>query len=211
MFFLYAKKSTKQTYRIYVGNKFGSGDFKPGRMNIDTGDLDFHVIDTGKEKVEWVTPDISQGILTVTVDFAKAADKLAPTPANGLCRPHKFCKPDGDKCVSALEPGNPLIAANARFKAQNDKVCQNWAVKDLDCPADGCLGFSFTLPSNFEADGGHQYHRPDPGSFPAGDDSQGKPNWSTKFTGSPLAPDDKSAGQCYYNPQNQPVKEACSP
>jgi hypothetical protein len=212
MFFLYAKKSTKQTYRIYVGKKFGSGDFKPGRMNIDTGDLDFHVIDT---KVEWVTPDTSQvattGILKVTLDFSKAADKLAPTAANGLCRPHKFCKPDGDKCVSALEPGNPLIAANARFKAQNDKVCQNWAVKDLDCPADGCLGFSFTLPSNFEEDGGYQYHRPDPESFPAGDDSQGKPNWSTKFTGSPLAPDDKSGGQCYYNPQNQPVKEACSP
>ena len=108
-------------------------------------------------------------------------------------------------CVSALKPDDPLIAANKNFVAQNDKVCQSWAMKDLDCPPvvwkdgtrvdGGCFAFAFTLPTtNFTAD--DTYHRPEPLPFPTVLDSkkkQGQPDWTTKFTRGTKAPD-----ACFY-------------
>ena len=46
-----------------------------------------------------------------------------------------------------------MLAANKSLKAEVDAACRNWAVKDLDCPAKGCFGFSFTLDKNFKLDG----------------------------------------------------------
>ena len=44
-----------------------------------------------------------------------------------------------------------MLAANESLKNEVDAACRNWAVKDLDCPAKGCFGFSFTLDKNFNA------------------------------------------------------------
>jgi len=96
----------------------------------------------------------TSGIVTVTVDFKLAKDLLAPTPANGLCQPRTFCKANGDACVGALTSNAPLVKADPGLQAKANAVCGQWAVKDLDCPAKGCLGVQFTLPSSaiFQAD-----------------------------------------------------------
>ena len=137
------------------------------------------------------TPAVdSNGILTVTVDFNGVTD-LDPTPANGLCQPHQFCKQNGNSCVSALEKSDPLFA-------ESTAVCGQWAVKDLDCPVKGCFGFSFTLP--YTADG--TYHRPDPQPFPTAADPAHQPDWTTKFTRTSTAPDGFAATPapaCYYS------------
>ena len=93
---------------------------------------------------------------------------------------------------------NPFLKANA------ERACSTWAVKDLDCPLKGCLGFSFTLPDEtiFKADAtvaNPTPHRRQP--VPFGDGltvaDQGLPNWLVKFAGTGVDPD-HTAGQCHY-------------
>jgi len=112
-----------------------------------------------------------------------------------------------------LDAGQPGVTINPGAKnplkttLQNDasRACSTWAIKDLDCPTRGCLGFSFTLPdqSKFKADAtltNPSPHRPGPVIFPMqqGDiATQSLPNWLVKFAGTTLAPDN-SNGFCRY-------------
>jgi hypothetical protein len=209
VFFLYARKTTVQTYQIYIGENFmkdNTGKYgarSVGRMNVDSAPLKF----TPDPTVKGITFDDSlvntKGILGVTINFG-AVTELDPTPEE-LCQPRTFCKPSDDKkqCVVALADDDPILIANRKLKGDVEAVCKTWAVKDLDCPPNGCLGFSFTLPDDFDAK--DQYKRPDPGQFP---------QLATKFvSGAPNvpAPDDKSGGQCYYNPNDKPVTGPCLP
>ena len=209
VFFVYAKDTTRQTYQIYVGTKFDSTNFKPARVSINVGPVQYTEL-TGT--VAWVTPDYTQvatkGILTVTVDFRTEKSSLAPTPTNGVCHPQTFCKAAGNSCVNTLLQGNP----NKDFQTENSTVCSDWAVKDLDCPLAGCYGFSFELRKDGDfATGG--YHRPLPLAFPtsADDKLQGKPDWATKFERTQTDPDNNAPvagqpherkvdypGRCYY-------------
>ena len=96
------------------------------------------------------------GILTVSVSFKSASALLKPGPSNGLCQPHEFCRADGDKCVGNVAENDPrfwVVGGHVTYGHQEaNAVCGKWAVKDLDCPPSGCLGFQFTLPSKFVAD-----------------------------------------------------------
>jgi hypothetical protein len=190
-FFLYAKSSTQQKYQIYVGTKDPkNGSVTPVQVKIPDGNLVPKPI-TGP--ADWLQPDTSQvastGIVTVTVDFSKVTN-LDPTKDAGLCQPHTFCTKSGDSCVSTLPTGNPL-------KKHYDRVC-GWAVKDLDCPADGCYGFQFTLPAAdiFKADAtpdNPSPHRPQPTAFPA-------PDWGTQFVQTLVQPDSESSPPKDYGP-----------
>src|SRR5208282_3560215 len=202
VFFLYAKQSTKQTYQIYVGTNFDTTTLKAQQVNIDST-----LTPGAPTSSSWLKPNTSHvkadGIIEVTVDFNGVTD-LDPTPDNGLCQPHQFCKKssisgkkgnknskkgDADNsCVSALAATDPLLAANPNLAAEVDAVCGQWAVKDLDCPAKGCFGFSFTLPStSFTADS--TYRRPDPQPFPTSADTTHQPDWTTRFTRTSTRPD----------------------
>jgi cell migration-inducing and hyaluronan-binding protein len=211
VFFAYAKTSTVQTYQIYVGKDFNvATGFKSGRIDIDN----FSFLPKSTVNTEtWAKPVKSDdGILTVKIDFT-GWTALDPSEDSGLCQPRTFCTLEADPkdprkraCVSALKADDPLIAANRNFAAQNDKICQSWAVKDLDCPAvvrtqgkwtdGGCFAFAFTLPiTNFTPD--DTYHRPEPKPFPTALDpnkKQGQPDWATKFT-----PGVKSPDACFYS------------
>lgn len=197
VFFLYAKPSTQQTYQIYVGTKDPkNGSVTPVQVKIPDANLVPKPI-TGP--ADWLQPDTSQvastGIVTVTVDFSKVTNhNLDPAKDAGLCQPHTFCTKSGDSCVSTLPKYDPL-------KAHYDRVC-GWAVKDLDCPADGCYGFQFTLPAAdiFNADAtpdNPSPHRPQPTAFPASD-------WGTQFVQTSVQPDSESppppgyGPSCYY-------------
>ncbi len=152
-----------------------------------------------------MTADTSQvasnGILTVKTNFSSATD-LTPSPANGLCQPHTFCCPSSDSatctssvstatsCIGALKSTDPLVVANPKMKAEADTICKAWGMKDLDCPAGGCYGFTFTL-NGYTADS--TYHRPAPVAFPEANSDpsnpQGAPNWTTKFSNTATLPD----------------------
>jgi cell migration-inducing and hyaluronan-binding protein len=84
-------------------------------------------------------------ILEVTVDFTGFTE-LDPTKSADTCRPSSFCKREGDTCKGALDDEkDPLVQAIPNMKQTADDVCSHWAVKDLDCPKAGCLGFEVTL------------------------------------------------------------------
>jgi cell migration-inducing and hyaluronan-binding protein len=207
VFFLYTTKTTVQTYQIYVGENFmkdNTGKYGArgvGRMNVNSAPLVF----TPDQSVKGITFDDSlvksKGILTVKVNFGEVTE-LDPTPEE-LCQPRSFCKPSADKkqCVMALSENDPILIANRNLKGDVEAACKNWAVKDLDCPRSGCLGFSFTLPDDFDAK--DQYKRPDPSQFP---------QLATKFVSGASKvppPDDKSGGQCYYSLDDKPVTGPC--
>jgi hypothetical protein len=212
VFFVYAKQSSRQTYQIYVGKgrdpKSVTSSIEPIQVTIESNIVPGSYIGSQFLFVADKDYDATSGIVSVTVDF-KDVTALAPTPDNGLCRPQQFCMKTGTGgCTAALTPNNPLVTAIPGIHAAAEQVCSHWAVKDLDCPKNGCLGFSFTLPSDgsFSADASVASptpHRPRPTSFPTAgtkpDGSlQGAPNWLTKFLQTTLSPDSASGGRCYY-------------
>jgi cell migration-inducing and hyaluronan-binding protein len=194
VFFLYEKTSTRQTYEIYLGKEATGADIKPIQVSLTNLNT---ITNLGSQP--WLLTDTSQvandGIVSVTVDFSKLTDgTLDVVPANGLCEPHTFCKPSGNKCESALPTTDPLAKQAAA-------VCSEWAVKDLDCPPKGCYGFSFTIPkTGFVADATLQNpspHRPAPTVFPDTNLNQGQPTWLAKFLATTVEPD-ATKGQCHY-------------
>jgi hypothetical protein len=89
-----------------------------------------------------------------------------------------------------------------------DHVCGS--VKDLDCPKDGCFGFSFKLPPGFKADAtiaGPTPHRPAPNMFPT-TTAPGQPDWTAKFERTNAPPDNATGGACFY-PDPLPGDDGC--
>jgi hypothetical protein len=93
------------------------------------------------------------------------------------------------------------VLASPTLKASCQQACQTWAVKDLDCPPAGCLGFSFTLPPGFQA--ADQNKRPSPTPFPTTDPTAG---WMAMFKNTSIPPDSNPGGACHYDspPNNCP-------
>jgi hypothetical protein len=103
-----------------------------------------------------VGPD---GVLQVTFDNSLIADQFAFTARSDdeKCVPRDACQvtASGDACELSSGFGEPDLAAVV------DSICRKWATRvagttsdsgDLslaDCPASGCLGYSFTLPGDW--------------------------------------------------------------
>ena len=203
VFFAYAKQSTQQTYQIYVGDKGFNAATDLQAIHMKIPDVNF-VPDPITPRPGWLTAKPlgtdGPGILTVTVNF-NGRTELDPTPANGLCEPHTFCKASGTSCGCALAKDDPLVKADPDLLSECAKVCSTWAVKDLDCPAAGCLGFSVTLPDGFTPDAtllNPSPHRPAPTPFPTTADAMHLPDWTTKFLKTATDPD-TTAGSCFYS------------
>ena len=218
VFFLYLKGETHQTYQIYVGTDFKQAMLKAVRVEIPTAKFEIH--DLPGPLPAWLEPDWSAvpttGVLTLKTNFKSVSDFLKPGPANGLCQPHEFCKAQGDKCVGNVSERDPrfwVVGGHITYGPQEaNAICGQWAVKDLDCPPSGCLGFQFTLPSTFVADatsGAPSPHRPKPQSFPD----------PIQFTRTATAPDNKDPDDpkkkdplaCYYPklPASNPSNGQC--
>ena len=231
VYFVYAKRTTKQTYQIYVGPGFSlTGDVEAVRAALPS--LPVPKFTTVTWPVTWkrnyndavaCPPDnLKCGILSVTVDFAASQfENLDPRAANGLCQPHTFCstaadaeKAPGKECGCALKNDDPLVlAGGALFKRECVHVCGTWAVKDLDFPKDGVWGFSFKLPggpSGFKPDAtlaNPSPHRPLPTMFPMAAET-GKPDWLTKFERTQTEPD-TTKGECFYRTLKIPGETDC--
>ncbi len=184
IFFLYAKPETKQTYQIYVGDglnlgdKMNSGDVSIVRASIAGKPITFMPGPVDWASVGW-TKDYNSGtgILTVTTDLSSFAGEFATTK-NDFCQPPTFCTLTGNTCgCSTSLPSDQLAACQA------GNICGKWAGKDIDCPKNGCLGFSFKLPASpgFTPDNKGNIlqptgHRPKPVCFP------NAPPWNISLT-----------------------------
>jgi cell migration-inducing and hyaluronan-binding protein len=222
MFFLFAKPETKQTYQIYVGQGFTLKD-NPDDPDSDLhaispvlDSMPMPSIASAKWPSKWKAVYNNDaacgkgkagcGVLQVTVDFSGQTD-LDP---KSQCKPATFCKvKDGGACGCSLEDNDPLAVADPARKDSTgtnvlfggilgacEKACSQWAVKDLDFPGKGPLGFSFKMPANFTADDKGWSHRPSPTAFPSTQDT-GQPDWLTTFINSAIEPD-HSKGDCHY-------------
>ncbi len=212
VFFVYAKQTTKQTYQVFVGKNRNPAPVAQGvRAHIDQtvgpGTPTFSADSWSGLTSQY---DAASGVLQVTVDFSGVTE-LDPSPAErvaqGLCQPAKFCKPGGSGgCQCAFDKSDPLAQANPdpqQVVNECNTVCENWAMKDLDCPTKGCLGFSFALPAAFAYDpdnklGNAPANRPQPKAFPAAAAPKHLPDWTTQFLNTLTAPDKGSPGACYY-------------
>ena len=210
VFFLYVKPSTEQTYQIYVGPGFDTTTVKGVRIDIATAPV--KTIGDPVSKPAWLgEPTVdANNVLSVQVRFDKV-DGLVPSAAN-LCEPKTFCKANGTACVSALSDTDPLVVAdkNVDMQAEAGVICGSAAVKDLDCPKDGCYGFSFALPKGFVADdtiASPQKHRPQPEEFPAAPMAKSQPDWTSMFEKTTKAPDSAAGGACFY--PDLPGNQSC--
>jgi cell migration-inducing and hyaluronan-binding protein len=147
-------------------------------------------------------------ILQVTVDFSKMGkldgtidyDLNAKTAGrNETCRPSSFCKWGGETiagatkttCGCSLKDDDPRVLLDPNLKAVCSQTCQDWAVKDFDCPNAGCVGFSFKLGNKFMA--ADQNKRPKPTKFP------GEGAWAKQFSNPGT-----DSGACKYEAKNTP-------
>ena len=210
IFFLYVKPSTAQTYKIYVGPGFNKDTVKGVRMDISTAPV--KPKGSPVSNPAWLdTPTVdANNVLSVRVHFDTVSG-LTPS-ADNLCEPKTFCKNESGKCVAALGPNDPL-RVNPGMETEAGIICGTAAVKDLDCPADGCYGFSFTLKGGadgFVADdtiASPQKHRPQPVVFPGTAMTKSQPDWTTMFDQTTKAPDNAPGGACYY--PSLPGSQSC--
>ena len=143
VFFIYARKTTAQTYQIYVGQDFevprgearpgealprgAAGGFSASRMTIANENFVFTPDLPGQPTTPGIKPDYSrvatEGILTVKINFADVTG-VDPTP-DKLCQPRTFCAPSTDKaqCVSAVSDTDPLLKANPKLKEDISAAC----------------------------------------------------------------------------------------
>jgi cell migration-inducing and hyaluronan-binding protein len=218
LFFLFAKKTTAQTYSMYVGMNqpadFGTTNVKFGYVDITTAKYTFKAVNEGKPKEEGKLPTgwssvyspsgAQNGILTLKVDMKALADdfdltKPAANPlGKELCQPSSMCawKIDGknNTCQCNInDPTNYLFdACHEKNAAGNDAIC-SWSTKDIDCPARGCPALQITLPSGFKPDDAADHHRPPPALFSF--DPNYETNWNVPFVNSLV---DTASQQCLY-------------
>ena len=179
-----------QTYDIYVGQ---NNNAVATPIQVDITNFPYAA---KPSSLNFLTQSYNSatGILTVTVNFGPSSSPVIPLPdSSNACYPRTFCQPDGvtpGACKSALPRNDP------RYQSSQN-ICAQWAVKDLDCPSSGCLGFAFTTSSSFAAD--DTVRRPTPQSF-ASSTSSGLPGWSTGYSNTSTVPDNSNnpKGQCWY-------------
>ena len=201
-FLLYAKPTTVQTYKMYIGPddpegtianavKNGTTVVFSSRINKSRDPFDF--ADESMWPANW-TKDYNgaTGILTVTMDLT-AANDFAPS-----CAPTNFCSIQNGQCGCSLQKTDPVYTES--IKAQCDKACSNWAGKDVDCPPAGCYGFGVDFSKTKFTNAQHV----DP---PAQDyacfDSQ-ENYWNQGF-GIPSV----ATGSCTYDTSTLPTPDFC--
>ncbi|MFN8603017.1 MAG: hypothetical protein U0842_21325 [Candidatus Binatia bacterium] len=226
LFFLYAKKTTQQTYEMYVGpgksRDYGTTNVKFGYMNIDTAKYRFGAATPPGGKSAGDLPkgweslyDPESGYLTMTIDMdslkddfdlkkpVDANDPKSPTLGETLCKPKTMCRWDqgAGACQCAIDdPKDPRYKACQEKNADNQDAICSWSVKELDCPAKGCPALQIAF-ENYTPDDAPDHHRPPADDF---SNSEVKKDWEVPLD--PVA-EGLSGKQCRYTS----VPVACAP
>ncbi len=211
-FLIYAKPSTRQSYKIYVG-KSTEGD--PDAFDLKKDVWPVRVEIRKQPPIfdppaydptsKWKAPkhwakiyDPKTGILEVTMDMTddtKFENDYKAGLAEG-CEPSTFCKLDGAGVCGCAQVMDPITRKMVDTPGCSANVCK-WAGKDTACPEGGCWGFGFKLTKNFDTLS-KPTAPPDIECFP--DDAAA--GWNVQF----LDPDPKieSTGNTCYKPAYTP-------
>lgn len=198
---IFAKDTTKQTYLIPVGNGFDpekdvngiSSPLKKSRP-LDVSSLAW----PAKWVRKWYKDDPSTGIVEVTVDLSDYKTKFENARMD-RCKPETFCTWTGSAetgscgCSTKLQTSNKDLYDECTKPLGDNKnnIC-SWAVRTVDCPEGGCVGFSFKLPTDPPAE---PLPPPAPCCFPDNAD------WNVNF--SPVG--QNIAGNCQDSNPPKPV------
>jgi hypothetical protein len=208
VFFLFAKPTTTQTYKIYVGPGFHKDtDVKLVRANISVKKITFMSSDTLPDT--W-SKEYKDGVLTVTVNmnFPNFITNYNAEREKS-CQPSSFCTWTGNTdtgscgCSATLldYPDQNLIneCNGTNDNGLQDKVplC-SWSVSDITCPKGGCYGFSFQMPDGFTR-GAKPGLPPQATCFPQMTNNQPSP-WDTPF----VPANSSLAGTCTYSQSPSP-------
>lgn len=185
VYLLYAKADTKTTFQVYVGKDADDVLDSVKMVRLGTEKNDGFVITDPFEfspnpQKDWPKTDYQKdtGILTVTMDMSKFSQDFIDGEQEA-CKPSSVCEWKGNTCGCAVS------VKDIDYKCE-DAVCR-WSTKAMECPSKGCIGFQFTMPSSFAADG--KDHRPAAEPFPA--------SWNIDWK--PFLVDEATAGTCYYS------------
>ena len=198
---IFAKESTKQTYLIYVGDGFNpdtdvnaiSSSLKKSRP-LDVAPVSWPANWVRK----WYMDDPSTGILEVTVDFSEFSTQFAEAKKD-RCQPKSYCVWEGGVQTGSCECTDKNDKDCTDKLGDNKNTICSWAVRAVDCPKGGCLGFSFKLPTNFDA-ASINVAPPAPECYPSGESSPWDVAWD-------LARDSLAGQGCNVNPL--PPKNFC--
>jgi hypothetical protein len=192
---LYAKPTLHQTYSLYIGTGLSQS---AALATLVTGivspwggvDTTFTPGTYRGSSPDWITAksyDPTSGVLSVTIDLSGQTSVFTESMTDS-CQPSSYC--------SVHANGSCGCAANS--SCTDDSVC-SWGPKQIDCPTDGCFGFSVTLPSSFQTAASETpIAPPQPVLFSSGD-----PYFAPGNVQFQSVPESIAGRQCYYpNPPN---------
>ena len=140
LFLIFAKDSTKQTYRFFVGD---NTDFDPSSIQMVQAQIGQNPIVYKSKgplpagRARWLNNNkaTANGVVEVELKVADLPNYAAlfETGQQNKCKPSTYCKWENKQCVDVSGGGD---------------ACK-WAGADQDCPDGGCYGIRFTLPSGF--------------------------------------------------------------
>lgn len=141
VYFIFATPKTHQTYSFYIGKVSqdeAMASITPGTVNINSDNFPFTAIPSGN----WITNkqyDPTTGVMTVTVDLSGQA-KVFDDDRPKFCQPTTYCSIQSDDSCGHKNADGTI-----------DKSVCSWSNKEIDCPINGCFGFSIHTPSTFVA------------------------------------------------------------
>jgi cell migration-inducing and hyaluronan-binding protein len=145
LFLIFAKETTAQTYRFYVGE---NTNFDPASIQMVQADIgpnpvvfrNFQPLPPGRAKWLNNNKDRANGVVEVDLrvsDFPDVAQLFKDNKPK-KCQPPTYCSWN--------------VQAQACEDASGSSAACGWAVADQDCPDGGCIGIVFTLPDGFTTD-----------------------------------------------------------
>ena len=158
---LFASDDARTTYQFYGGGADGQWVWVQPHVSTATGPANNLAVTpiTDPTLVAQLDANITthaDGVVEIVFDSSLLADRFAFTarPAGEQCVPLDACQvsTDGSHCTLASGFAEPELADTVRA------ICETWATRVAgttpdsqglslsDCPADGCLGYAFTLP-----------------------------------------------------------------
>ncbi len=124
--------------------------------------------------------DATSGVLSLTVDLNNQGAVFEGDRPK-FCQPTTYCSIHSDRSCGC----------KAGSSCNDDSVCA-WSNKEIDCPIQGCFGFSVKLPATFPA-AGQNLPTPQPALFTS--DPYFAPN-NVKFYNVDAS---ISGAQCHYD------------
>ncbi|MEM7222015.1 MAG: hypothetical protein AAF495_03490 [Pseudomonadota bacterium] len=171
---IFPNKGTNMTYQIHLGSSFDTttdGTFVRVFPHLFNGDGNNLLV---KEDTTYPTTNVTSlgnGVFEIKLDYSQISTEFSITSrdANEVCMPRDICELSGSQCVlSSSYDGDPQLADTL------GEVCNTWgtvtsgelsysvpernmitipqqSISLTECPAEGCLGYAFKLPSDFAA------------------------------------------------------------